>query len=573
MNIELLLAHADDGRPTLEEGLSLDAAASAPAPAAPPGEDLRHDGGDPGSLREQRWGLVVPEGKIGDRLLALVEPLRRARKEQQGHEVVVFRARPGIGPEEASAWWNDVYHHPDVTEADRPRYLLLLGDADLVSWDLQQRLASDTFIGRLCFPAERGYEAYVHKLLASERRPPEASARALFCAVKDGSPATTLGETGLLAPTLSQTREGREKGTFGSVDIEQLGAGGPVSADDIVAAAAAGRPTLLFSISNGCGAPRDGWKSHKEQLRTQGAMVLGGGARLLPEDVAERPFLPEGAWFYFACFGAGTPQRSAYHHWLAALRDLGLYGGKADSVLRSLPGEGGRPFASALALSALANERGPLAVMSHVDLAWTFSFQDVSMPGRYRPSRFLDVFRTVLGGKRIGAGYHKLQRFFNQASVDLVEMYHQDARRRGRLSPDEERARATRRALLWMLRQDLSAYVLLGDPAARLRVGPAPGDDRPAGDSGAREDAKGTSLSAAPARSPVPEMPSAPADSPAPSPLDRVDPARMEAALFPALGEDTMNALAAHFGVPRADLDRWVEAFRRGGRAGAGRPG
>lgn len=473
MDIELLLARADDGTPALSEPVPFDAAAGAPRPEDRSGpEDFRHDGGDPGSLPDQRWGLIVPEGEIGDRLLALVEPLRKARAEQQGEDVIVYRAAPGIGPEEASRWWNDVYQAETISDEDVPRYLLILGDADLVSWELQQRLASDTFIGRLCFPSEQGYQAYIHKLLSIERRPPAAGARALFCAVLDGTPATKVGHAGLLAPALAQTRQEREKGTFKAGDIEHIGESQSVSAGDLLAAAASDQPTLLFSISNGCGAPKGGWKSTQEQLQMQGAMIFGAGERLTAADVATRPFLPGGAWLYFACFGAGTPQKSAYHHWLAALRDLGLYGGNLESVVRSLPGDKGRPFAGALPQAALANENGPLAVMGHVDLAWTFSFQDVAVPGRYRTSRFMDIFRTIVSGKRFGAGYFMLQRFFNQASVDLAEMYNQDARRKAPLPPEEERARKRKKALLWMLRQDLSAYVLLGDPAARLPVAP-----------------------------------------------------------------------------------------------------
>lgn len=478
MDIDLLLARADDGSPALEQPLSWDAAASAPRPEAPAEPDdpqhFRYEAGDPGSLPEQRWGLVVPEGSAGDRLLALVEPLRRARREEQGEDVVVYRAAPGIGAEGASAWWSAVYQREDLPEEDIPRYLLILGDADLVSWELQQRLAADAFVGRLSFQAEQGYEAYVHKLLSFERRGAAGGARALFCTAQDGTPATRVGHQGLLLPALAQIRRDHEKGTFKARELAHVGEAAPLAASDLLGAAAAPPPTLLFSISNGCGAPRDGWRSREEQHRMQGAMVLPGGERLTPDDVASRPFLPGGAWFYFACYGAGTPQRSAYHHWLSALKDLGVYGGAVDSVLRSLPGRDGRPFVGALPQAALANERGPLAVMGHVDLAWTFSFQDTAVPGKYRTSRFMDVFKAIVDDRRIGTAYSRLQRFFTMASVDLSAMYDEDARRKAPLPPADAKARALKKALLWMLRQDLSAYVLLGDPAARLGGGAAP---------------------------------------------------------------------------------------------------
>ncbi|HRI65211.1 MAG TPA: hypothetical protein PK156_13270, partial [Polyangium sp.] len=230
-------------------------------------------------------------------------------------------------------------------------------------------------------------------------------------------------------------------------------------------------PSMLFTVSHGCGAPRGGWSNADEQRRLQGAMSFGAGQKIMAEDLATRKFLPNGLWFYFACFGAGTPNGSAYHHWLAALRDVGLYGRNLDSVLASLPGEQEKPFVAALPRAALANPNGPLAIMGHVDLAWTFSFHDVGTTNKYRPSRFQDIFRTLVDGKRVGAGYFELQRFFNQASVDLSAMYDNDARQQHKnAAVEDDKQRKIRKATLWMLRQDLSAYVLLGDPAARLNI-------------------------------------------------------------------------------------------------------
>jgi hypothetical protein len=475
-NLELLLTHADDQRPVLENGLPVDAAGGAPRPQEQPAlaTTYRDDGAEPSSLPDQRWGLIVPEGPVGERLLEIVAPLTKAREDQQGGKAIVYRAPPGISAEAAGTWWNDVYLNEDIDDLDRPRYLLMLGDADLLSWDLQQRLAADTFIGRVCFPEEAGYEAYVHKLLASEREEPASSSRALYYTVRDGTAATNIGYAGLMTPTLEQSRTGRDKGSFSAREVVEIGGGENVSADDFFAAASSRDPAMLFSISHGCGAPRAGWGDFKEKQRLQGAMSFGDGVRITAEDMALRPFLPGGLWFFFACFGAGTPSNSAYHHWLKELRDLGLYGRNIDSVLKSLTsGDKERPFVAALPQAALANPNGPLAVMGHVDLAWTFSFQDVGTTNRYRSgTRFQNIFHSLVGGKRVGAGYDQLQRFFKQTSVDLTSLFDQDAKTKARGDElNEDKARKIKKATQWMLRQDLSAYVLLGDPAARLNVG------------------------------------------------------------------------------------------------------
>jgi hypothetical protein len=547
MDIELLLKHSDDQRPVLEKGLPLSAATSAPRPHEGPSlEPFRHDGGDSSSLPDQRWGLLVPEGPEGDRLLDIVAPLKKAREQQQGADAIVYRAPAGMSSEDALIWWSEVYLDEQIDDADRPRYLLMLGDADLLSWDLQQRLDSDTFMGRICFPDEAGYEAYIHKLLAFEREEPAPGARALYYTVHDGTAATNLGYAALMTPTLEQSRLGRDKGTFSAREIIEIGGGENVSVDDFFVAAASREPSLLLSISHGFGAPHDGWKSPEKQRRFQGAMSFGGGARVTADEVATRPFLPGGMWFYSACFGAGTPKNSAYHHWLAAMRDVGLSGSNIDCVLHSLPGERGRPFVAALPQAALANPNGPLAFMGHVDLAWTYSFYDAGATNRYRPSRFQDIFRSIVAGKRVGAGYFELQRFFNQASVDLSTLFDEDARikaRGGEINEDEARKR--RKAALWMLRQDLSAYVLLGDPAARLNIAEPPAAQLPRGQAGAVM---------------------APRAS-------RLDPKRVEEAIFAALGSDALEALASQLGVTRAELERWVSTYKEGGRAAVKRLG
>lgn len=538
MDLELLLAHADDTRPVLENGLPLGAASAAPRPKERADlEDFRHDGGDPNSLPEQRWGIVAPEGPLGDELLSLIDPLRRRREEQQGEPAIVFRAPPNLEGEQVAAWWSECYGDESIDEADRPRYLLMLGDADSLSWDLQQRLASDTFVGRLCFPSDAGYEAYVEKILASEREKAAAASRAFYYTVRDGTAATNIGHAGLMTPTIEQSREGKTKGVFGAGEIIEIGDGENVSPDDFFAAVASGDPSMLFSMSHGCGAPRAGWASPDEQRRLQGAMSFGGGVRITADDLAQRPFLPGGLWFYFACFGVGTPSGSAYHHWLAALRDVGLYGRNIDGVLRSLATA--RPFVAALPQAALANPKGPLAVMGHVDLAWTFSFHDVGTTNKYRPSRFQDIFRTIVEGKRVGAGYFELQRFFNQASVDLSTMYDKDARMKARgAAVEDDDARKTRKATLWMLRQDLSAYVLLGDPAARLHIeGPL-----------AHEAPRGRAA----------EITARRADTPTalPPPAENDAPAKDAPPAFAAVSDAALAALAAHFDVPREELDR-----------------
>ena len=469
MDLELLLTHADDRRPTLAEGLPLDSTLNQARPAASQmPTHLWDSGGDPNDLPRQRWGVVAPEGPAGDRLLALIEPLCGLRQEGQGAPVRIYRAPPHLDGPTAAGWKKHVLHDEAVAEAEQPRYLLMLGDLDQLSLELQQVLGSDGFIGRLAFSRDADYEAYVAKVLRWERSPSSAQARTLFYTAHDGSRATSLGYQALISPSLESCRERQSRGEFLARDILEVGDRDDWSVDRLLEQAASPEPSVLFSLSHGLGAPRQGWRSVDEQHALQGAMSLGRGEQLDASALGSQPFLPGGLWFYLACFGAGTPARSAFHTWLSQLRDAGRFAGRLEGLLASLPREGERPFVAALPKAVLANPHGPLAVIGHMDLAWSYSFQEQGTVAKSRPSRFQGLLHSLVAGRRAGVGLDALWRFFRDANNELTTLYEQqeEAQRRGRPNPVD----LTQRAHLWMLRQDLAGYVLLGDPAVRLPV-------------------------------------------------------------------------------------------------------
>jgi hypothetical protein len=239
--------------------------------------------------------------------------------------------------------------------------------------------------------------------------------------------------------------------------------------DRLLAAAAAAGPGVLFSCSHGAGAPRGGWGSPGERRALQGAPCLGGGHHLEAQLLAEAPFVPGGIWLMFACFGAGTPRHSAYHHWLARLQQHGEHDGDLASVLSSLPAEGEPPFLSALAQAALANPEGPVAIIGHLDLAWSYGFCDLDkMSHGERHRRFHEVVAQLVKGARVGLALGgSLMRARNQVQAELGIAA--DAEARGGHEPLEQRARLGHR---WMVLQDLDGYIALGDPAARLATPP-----------------------------------------------------------------------------------------------------
>jgi hypothetical protein len=567
MSIELLLAHADDSRPALEEGLPESAAAQAVEAGAVKAGSFRDESEDPNLLSAQQWGLIAPQGPVGDRLLALIEPLRKAREEAQGRPPRIYRVAPDQSIDDALKWKKQVYWDESVPEEELPWYVLVLGDFDQVSFELQQVLGNDTFIGRLAFRNESDYEAYVAKLLRWERGEPIATgARQLFYTVRDGTAATTVGYSALMSPSLARCRESSATGNFLAKEILEI-EGTPGSMDELLRQAAAADPALLFSMSHGLGAPRAGWTSTDEQRAVQGAMSLGAGQRLTGDDIKNKPFLPGGMWFFFACFGAGTPAKSDYHHWLSRLRDAGMFGGRLDSVLKSLPRESDRPFVAALPQAALANPDGPLAVMGHVDLAWSYSFQDLGKTATNRISRFQGILRSLTSGSRAGVAYRELLRFLSQTNFELSAMLDQEALAETRGAPlPNDAARMASKANLWMLRQDLSGYILLGDPAAQLPIKQRKDAGKPAGLGHETAPAPAPAMAAAPARPPAaaasPGTPAAPARN-----AEEIE----EAVMAVFSGDQTEKEIALKHKVSLSELRRWVKTYQQAGREAVSR--
>jgi hypothetical protein len=559
VNIQLFLAHSDDHKPVLPDGIPRDAALHAPRlAAAPPGSKrLVSIAAHSDELPEHRWGIVAPKGPDGDRLLRLIEPLRLLREEEQGAEAIVYRVDPAMDPRASAAWiqreyWDAVERHEEAL----PRYLLLLGGADGISFPFQQLLGGEVFVGRVAFPDDEGYEAYVEKVRRCEQRELAPCARLLFCTARDGTKASVEGHRQLMSPSLEIARENRRRGKLPAGDIVEIGDTDDQPSGDklcdhahsMLRAAERSSASVLFSMSHGTGAPRSGWRSPGEQRAHQGAMMLGrSGDRITAGDVSARPFLPGGAWLFFACFGAGTPVQSAYYPWLDQLHQMGFCG-PAEHVLAALPKPDDPPFVAALPQAALANPAGPLGVIGHIDLAWSFSFLDHDLsPGstaaHRRAERFQGALRALVSGHRLGVAHYELVRFSRSITSELLTLYEENARNRPTTKGSTEaEAHRARRSALWMQYQDLCAYILLGDPAARLPIGRRPPGLSPETPmDGAAERA---------ARSGAPDLLS------------------MEEAVLARLrGMETPAAIAARYGRTEAELERWVSAFLDAGRA------
>lgn len=481
-DLQLLLSDAEEHVPVLEGGLPESALVGVPAPErGPRGKDsmeLAAPDRDPNDLPAQRWGVIAPNGEDGDRALEAIRALIDRRGAQQGAAPTIYRVDPDMDAAASIRWRNEVHRAEAVPEDERPHYLLILGDLDRVSLELQHVLAGGALVGRLHCPTIKGYRNYAEKVVARETAEPEARGRALFYTVQDGTSAVQAGYARLVEPCMKMTNEWSARGKLDLSSVTEI----PYSdwsPDEMLAVAGGREPAVMLSLSHGLGAPRKGWRSPEQQRALQGALSMGQESPLTADAVRETAFLPGGVWFCVACFAAGTPEASAFYPWLSLLAEAGGDRQAAKEVLRSLPRPGERPFVAALPQALLANPKGPLAVIGHMDLAWTFGFTDPQSK-KSRASRMFSTLRSLLDGSRVGVGLDALMNTYRETNDDLTARYQlqRDALARGQPDPVVPRALGQ----LWMQRNDLRGYVLLGDPAARLPVAsdhPALQDIRP----------------------------------------------------------------------------------------------
>jgi hypothetical protein len=471
--LQLLLARAGDHKPVLEHGLAEETLLDVPRVESPIRRadvpTLASADADRNDLAEQRWGVIAPEKPLGDVLLRAIALLIDHREKEQGAPVKRYFVKAGMTTEESRVWKETVLQAEDVPEEERPWFLLVLGDLHHVSIELQQLLAEGACVGRLHVgrpdgePDLSGYTAYVNKVLACEQRTSlEEAPSLLLYAARDGTEQTDMGDRFLVQPCRDMAQK-HWKARWPTLEPLVIPYDGSSPAA-LLRVAGETRAGVMLSVAHGLSRPEKGWASPEEQRAIQGDLSVGTDQALTGKLLRDTPFLPGGMWFSVACFGAATPATSAFHPWLTQLKSE-----HAPEALKSLPCEGERPFMAALPQALLANEQGPLAIIGHSDLAWVMSFTDAMNPSVSRASRILSALKVLANGSRAGVAHFALMSAYQEASYRLLEDYQVQSRASQLGRPEDPKSRR-RQGSLWMQRNDLRGYVLLGDPAARMAV-------------------------------------------------------------------------------------------------------
>lgn len=401
-------------------------------------------GFDPRHPAESGWGVIFPEGgdpavrealrplleHRRDRASALRETRYRELELRGGEDLDAFLVRHGRAPGPV---------HPDRL----PYYLLLVGEPAGIPYGFQTGLDVQHAVGRVCFATPEEYERYARAVVAFEGGTGRRDRLIDFFAPRnENDQATALSSDHLISPLAGRLEESlpgwRLRRTLGEQATR------PALRD--ILSGEKGRPALLFTASHGLGYPPD----HPEQLERQGALLCQdwsgpGSGQVAPEGVFAASDLSAQAdvaglvAFLFGCYGAGTPKLDDFPH-------------RNEWQPRQIAS---RDFVARLPQRLLAG--GALAVIGHLERAWSYSFL-------WQDEAQVDVFEStlklLLDGWPVGAAMEYLNQRYAELAVHLTTAL------RRVFAGEKVDAREVSR--LWTAHNDARGYVVVGDPAVRI---------------------------------------------------------------------------------------------------------
>lgn len=426
----------------------------------------------PDELRERsgiqdarRWRLVLPRqtswGPSASELLQALNPLHKRRK---GLSPLYYSPPAGQSGDSAALAWME--ENAQVLYAE-PHYLLLVGPIEDLPFSLQQCLSLGHAVGRLSLPSLEAYTGYVTRVLQAETGevPPaalpeapsqhmDASQLEALLFLPDLDPATTLTHTVIIGP-LRERLSQRKKGLAVSVlEAEQA-----LRYKLLPRLASLPGGSMLVTGSHGCEHPvKD--SPFLGALQDQAKDLVRG------DDIATLSRCVEkGVVVLFACNSAGC------------------HGNRPVEPLAAESGS--RPRADILArlpTAMLTHPRGPLAVVGHVDPIYVVGMR--SLDGRLPDSAqhpglagFQSLTEKLVQGIRVGEAFWPFREATPRHLLEYQRLCTEQLERVQRGTAPLTSADHQALVYSWIAWNDARCWVILGDPAVRLRP-TRKGDDR-----------------------------------------------------------------------------------------------
>jgi hypothetical protein len=416
-------------------------------------------GVDPTQPSRAGWAIVLPANTSSE-LKAAVQPLiERRKKVVPPDRCKVLEYRPG---ETMRKWLARYGVAPGMVDPKKvPYYVTLVGGPTDIPFDFQYLLNVEYAVGRLCFDTPELYRRYAEGVAAYETasgvanakevafwgprhaadRSTQMSADLLIGPLAEGSPAQ--GEQEAEQPITTEV--GYRSTCFRAADATKARL-----LETLHPATGKAPPAVLFTASHGMGWPKD----DPRQKTAQGALLAqdwAGFGQVAPAHYLTSDEVEAGAKvggliaFMFACYGAGTPKTDAF---------LSERGRGPVEVAPS-------PFVAALPQRLLAHPDGPaLAVVGHVERAWGYSIKPTGTNSQIYP--FREFLKRVLSGEPVGHAMVNFTKRYAVLSAILANLLDETG---GGTKPSPQEV-----AAVWAERNDAQNYIVLGDPAVRLRT-------------------------------------------------------------------------------------------------------
>lgn len=437
---------------------------------------------DPNNLDETGW-CVIFGPSVDDKIRAALEPLLKHRgvgiPDRDPILFTVFDQDAAPQPGETAEHWlerpkgsgskNRVRMDAVRPSAGVPYYVMIVAPPDEISFEFQYALDIYWAVGRLWFPSPVEFQRYAESLVRYETMPaaevPTSKQIALFAPSIPYDDATQAFSHGVAEPLGNGYGSVPRAGLLQKFGVQPfIGASATKENLGRIFAGAIdnGPPALLFSGGHGAWfegkSPPD---DSNQSWELQGALVCQdrqSGGPLKEEYYFAGSHLPaEGSGkmlgmihFMFACYGGGWPEVDTYSRYAQDKRQ--------DTILAP------RPMLARLPQKLLSHpDGGALAVLAHVDRAWSYSFRTRNNP---QIQGFDDVLARIMWGDRLGQATDQFSLRWSYLSVGLADILE---KARNGINPDL--------AVLgnqWIARNDARNYIIIGDPAVRLRV-----DDMP----------------------------------------------------------------------------------------------
>jgi hypothetical protein len=410
---------------------------------------------DATKLNQAGWCIVFHKDE-DDAVKKALDPLIEHRARQVGND----RKLKVLDYLDGETWAEWLARHGvsagTVAPHKVPFYILIVGDPARIPFSFGHLLDVEYAVGRLHFDHAEEYASYVSGLIDYEtgRSVPNSKKAAFFAPRHSFDRATQLSADLLVKPLLHEgmDEERPPVADYCKFEAQEL-CGGRAKKEalaKILSDASDKPPAFLFTASHGMGWPR----GHARQTSDQGALLcqdwpgIGG---VTPDHYFAAADIPSAGrvhgmiTFHFACYGAGTPSHDRFIH----------------DPDKQPPPIAERAFLSALPKRLLSHPNGgALASIGHVERAWGYSITGGTADSQLTP--FRNAIGRILMGQPVGFAMTDFNQRYAALSANLSSMLE---RLKSRLEvPDQELAST------WIERNDAEGYIVVGDPAARLRV-------------------------------------------------------------------------------------------------------